>query len=264
MSFPEAIANKVLDELRIVLPSDLLMIEKIAWARRALVVYEPLQGSEARLLSVPGKRSIITVSSINPYRPRQRFSIAHELGHLEMHKRDLNSISCETQTISPFLRNEPDIELQANQFASHFLLPRRFLSPIFKNQDLSFDLIEETANQFEVSLTAAGSRYMNFVDEPAAFVISKKSRIIWFVPSELFSKSDLFIKVNEEIDSDTIADRLARGQSIKPGWHSSPATSWLKGEDFIKNAEVKEWSFYSKKHDITLSLIWANEDLYDD
>lgn len=264
MSFPEAIANRVLDKLRIVSPSDLLMLEKIAWARHALVVYEPLQGSEARLLSIPGKQSIITISSNESYRPRQRFSIAHELGHLELHRKKLHLISCDSRSITPFRNSEPDFELQANQFASHLLLPSRFLNRIYKNQDISFDAIDETATQFEVSLTAAGSRYMSFVDEPLAFVISRKGRIIRFVPSNLFSDSDLFIKVSEDIESETIADKLARGQTVRPGWYNVPAKSWLRGDSFIKNAEVKEWSFFSPQLDLTLSLIWIYDDIYDE
>lgn len=263
MSFPETMANTVLDDLKIVSPDDLLMLKEIAWARHAQVIYEPLQGSEARLLSVPGKRSIITVSSTDPYHPRQRFSIAHELGHLEMHRRELNSISCDTRSISPFSSPQPDIELQANQFASHFLLPNRFLQPMYENQELSFDAIEETATRFDVSLTAAGSRYMNFVDEPLAFVVSRRGRITRFVPSQLFTESDLFIKVNEGVERNTAADKLARGQTIRQGWHSAPATSWLRGDDFMRTAQVKEWSFFSRRFDMTLSLIWVDEELYE-
>lgn len=252
-----------MDDLRIVSPEDLRLLEKIVWARRAQVIYEPLEGSEARLLSVPGKRSIITISSTETYRPRQRFSIAHELGHLELHRQELNSISCATQSISPFTTNQSDIESQANQFASYFLLPDRFIRLIFEFQDPSFDLIEETASQFEVSLTAAGSRYMQYVEEPIAFVISRRGRIIRFVPSQLFTESDLFIRVNDGVERDTTADRLARGQTIRRGWYSVPANAWLRDGGFIRGAQVKEWSFFSRQFELTLSLIWVDEELYD-
>lgn len=257
-------ANFILDQLRILSPDDLLMLNKIAWARGAQVVYEPLQGSEARLLSIPGRKSIITVSSSNPYRPRQRFSIAHELGHLEMHRKELNSISCESRSISPFGNNQPDIEMQANQFASYFLLPSRFLNPLYENQDISFVAIEETASRFEVSLTAAGSRYMDFCDEPLAFVVSNRGRISRFVPSQSFTNSDYFIKINEGVERNTLADKLARGLMVRPGWNSVPANSWLRDDDFMQAAQVKEWSVFSQRFDMALSLIWVDEDLYDD
>lgn len=264
MSFPEIIADSVLDDLRIVSTEDLQLLEKIVWARRAQVIYEPLEGCEARLLSIPGKRSIITISSTESYRPRQRFSIAHELGHLELHRRELNSISCTTQSISPFTRNQPDIELQANQFASYFLLPDRFVRHLFEFNSPSFDLIEETASQFNVSLTAAGSRYMQFVEEPMAFVISRRGRITRFVPSQLFIESDFFIRVNDGVERDTFAERLARGQTIRRGWYPAPANAWLRDDGFMRGAQVKEWSFFSQKFDLTLSLIWIDEELYDE
>ena len=124
---PEIMANLILDKLKIVTPEDLTLLEKIAMARQATVIYEPLQGSEARLLSIPGRRSIITVSSSVTYRPGQRFSIAHELGHLELHRKQLHSIECGAENITPFSDPRPDIESQANLFASHLLLPERFV-----------------------------------------------------------------------------------------------------------------------------------------
>lgn len=264
MSFPEEIANLVLDELRIVSPEDLRFLEKIIWARRAQVIYEPLEGSEARLLSVPGKRSIITVSSTESYRPRQRFSIAHELGHLELHRRELNSISCATQSISPFSSDRQNIETEANQFASYFLLPDRFVKPLFETQNPSFELIEEAASLFEVSLTATGSRYMHYVEEPVSFVISRRGRIVRFVPSKLFSDFDFFIRVNDGIERDTMADRLTRGQIIRQQWHSVPANAWLRDDGFMRGAQVKEWSFFSQKYELSMSLIWVDEELYDE
>jgi hypothetical protein len=264
LSFPETIANLVLDELKIVTPEDLQMLDKIAWARRAQVVYEPLEGSEARLLAVPGLRSIITVSSTDPYHQRQRFSIAHELGHLEMHRRKLNSISCTTQSISPFSGTQPDIELQANNFASCFLLPERFVRSRFEIHPPSFDAITDTANQLNVSLTAAGSRYMQFVDEPMAFVVSQSGRITRFVPSQTFVEADLFVNVNEGVERNTAADRLARGQAIREGWHFTPTNAWLRDDGFMRGARIKEWSFFSQRFELTLSLIWADEDLYDE
>jgi Zn-dependent peptidase ImmA (M78 family) len=264
LSLPERVANRVLNELKILSPDDLQMLEKIVKARHALVVYESLQGSEARLLSIPGSQSIITILKKEDYRPRQRFSIAHELGHLELHRNKLNSISCTSKAISSFDSSQPEIELEANQFASHFLLPSRFVKSAFESHPPSFEIVREIANQFTVSLTATGSRYMQFTDEAMAFVISQRGRIKRFVASHLFTNSDLFIKVNEGVERNTMADKLLRGLAVKEAWCSVPAASWLRGDNFMRGAQVKEWSFYSQSFDMTLSLIWVDDDLYDD
>jgi len=261
---PEVLANHVIDKLRIFTPEDLLLLEKIVLARGAVVVYEPLQGSEARLLSIPGNRPIITVSSNVTYLPRQRFSIAHELGHLEMHRNQLHSISCDADSITPLSFSKPDIEVEANQFASSFLLPKRFVGHIFEEQDPSFSVIQEVADRFAVSLSAAGSRYMNFLEEPAAFVISKRGRILRFVPTDSFLKADLFIRVNEGVEQDSMAEKLLRGVRVRPGWHDVPAEYWLTEKNFMRGARVKEWSFYSERFEMALSLIWVDEDVVDE
>ena len=86
MGDPETTANHILDRLEIYVVEDLLLLDEIVIARGALIRECPMEGAEARLLVGPGK-PIISVSSspfVNPY--RRRFSIAHELGHLEMHR----------------------------------------------------------------------------------------------------------------------------------------------------------------------------------
>lgn len=264
MNKPEVLANHVIDKLRIVTPEDLLLLEKIVLARGAVVVHEPLQGREARLLAIPGNRPIITVSSGVTYLPRQRFSIAHELGHLEMHRNQLHSISCDADSITPLSFSKPDIEVEANQFASSFLLPERFVRQIFEKQDPSFHVIQEVADRFTISLSAAGSRYMNFLDEPAAFVISKHGRILRFVPTDAFLKSDLFIRVNEGVERDSVAEKLLRGISVRAGWRTVPAEYWLTEKNLIRGAQVKEWSFYSERFEMALSLIWVDEDVVDE
>lgn len=76
----------VLSELGVSVPSD-IVIEGIAEYCGATIVYEPLDGCEARILGA-GDRAIITVNANSP-RPRQRFSAGHELGHWMRDRRKL-------------------------------------------------------------------------------------------------------------------------------------------------------------------------------
>lgn len=69
---------------------------------------------------------------------------------------------------------------------------------------------------------------MSFVNEPLAFVVSRKGRIIRYVPSKLFSESNLFIKVNEGVEFNTVADKLAKGhkQSDQVGTPLQQTPGW--------------------------------------
>jgi len=118
----------------------------------------------------------------NPSRPRilinkdhplvrQRFSIAHELGHFFLHKPD--GIHIDKNFSSIFLRNEDSstalypIEIEANKFAALLLMPEKFLVNSIRQKlqeertiEIS-TLIKNLKDQFEVSEPAMKFRLQN-------------------------------------------------------------------------------------------------------
>jgi Zn-dependent peptidase ImmA (M78 family) len=74
------------------------------------------------------------IIAVDPKEPvyRQRFSIAHEIGHWVLHAKDFNG-----QKIFRFLKNQERIETEANAFAGAFLMPSRFVyESLLKNLSL--------------------------------------------------------------------------------------------------------------------------------
>jgi Zn-dependent peptidase ImmA (M78 family) len=123
MPHPRAAAERVLHEVGVVHQADLRLLELIAWERNAIVQYKHIDGAEARL-AVVGEKAIITVSTTieDPY--RRRFSIAHELGHLEMHRSHSSLELCTGEDINDWRsrRASATREQEANEFASALLL----------------------------------------------------------------------------------------------------------------------------------------------
>lgn len=111
---PEA----VLEELGIRDPED-IKIEAIAEYCGATILYERLEGTEARILGY-GDHAIITVNDA-ALRGRQRFSGAHELGDW-MCDRGKIAFTC---TDRSFTRewSDDNPERRANQYAVELLLP---------------------------------------------------------------------------------------------------------------------------------------------
>jgi Zn-dependent peptidase ImmA (M78 family) len=123
MSFPERVADSVLDKLSISSPDDLLHLKKIVYARGAIYREWPIQGAEARLMIGQGKPIITVSSSSTTSSHRRRFSIAHELGHLELHRGMDLLLGCTNQDIQYKPDNtDIDAEQEANQFVSSFLM----------------------------------------------------------------------------------------------------------------------------------------------
>ncbi len=264
MSYAENVANRTLDRVPVLVPEDLLLLEQIVWKLRGRIVEEPLQGAEAELLLVPNGRAIITVSSlINNYH-RRRFSIAHELGHLQMHREEIKI--CTHEDIADVRRVvQRDLEQEANIFASCFLMPERFAKPCFyQDTGPSMAAIQNVSDLFQVSLTAAACRSIDFSSEPVAVVYLRAGRIQWFKATQDFLDAGVFVNVGEMVGGNTNAGRFFRGLSVPDGWRSSDAIDWLRTGNFRRGAQIKEWSVNMMNYESVLSLLWVDEEIDND
>ncbi|MBC7382943.1 MAG: ImmA/IrrE family metallo-endopeptidase [Bacteroidia bacterium] len=93
---------------------------------------------------------------------RQRFTVAHELGHYIMHRNTKKELFVDKDYILKFRSNkkysstELKQEREANAFAAALLMPKDFiLSELAKEQTITEnELIEVLAKRFEVSVPA--------------------------------------------------------------------------------------------------------------
>jgi len=170
--------EQLLLELGVSEPSDIL-IEAIAQHCGATILYESLEGSEARLLGY-GARALITVNK-NAGVPRQRFSAAHELGHW-MWDRGKMAFSCaEQQFHGEWSKDNP--ERRANRYAEELLLPRSLFLREARSLPLSLASVKSLAHRFQTSLSATAIRLVELSDSLALLVCSEQGRRRWFVRS---------------------------------------------------------------------------------
>ncbi len=156
------VAKEVLRQSKVERPP--VPVERIARRLKAEVRYEPFDGELSGMLFREGGRVIIGVNASHP-NTRQRFTIAHELGHLRMHderhpihvdrgfpvrRRDVTS----SQAV--------DVEeMEANGFAGELLMPAAMLERDLEGKDLDYEDDELTrwlANRYKVSLQAMAVR----------------------------------------------------------------------------------------------------------
>ena len=139
MTDPTRAAEKVLDSLPITTPADLRFLEDIVWERGALVQQMPFANAEARV-TICRDKGIITISSTVSSSQRKRFSIAHELGHFELHRYRKALSVCLSEDINADEAQTAGkrLEQEANEFASALLLPERFFRPLCDLEEPSF------------------------------------------------------------------------------------------------------------------------------
>ena len=219
-------------------------------------------GSEARLNYNPVGRSIITISNKISSLERKRFSIAHELGHLELHARSRLLHLCNKEDIQ-YLKKKSSkpLEDDANEFASHFLLPKRFLLKRFLDKDPSFELIGAVASEFQVSLTATTLRFLDFTEEPLAVVSSQNGFIEWFQATQDFLDSGAFVDVHAKVRKPSGAAIFFLEKNSPPmRWRTIPAHSWLKELRLGDTSQIKDWSIAMPNYNNVLTLLWLPDD----
>lgn len=130
-------------------------IEQVAKSKNIRVEYVPMESSTmSGYLRQENGIWVIGVNSLhNP--KRQRFTIAHELGHFYMHK-DKN-IDFEDTTFFRNLYNST-IEYSANEFAANLLMPESSIREVIQS---GIKKIEDLSIKFDVSITAIKYRIVS-------------------------------------------------------------------------------------------------------
>jgi Zn-dependent peptidase ImmA (M78 family) len=240
----------LLDELGIREPED-IAIEAIAQYCGATILYQPLQGAEARIVG-SGDRAIITVNAAAA-RGRQRFSGAHELGHW-MCDRGKIAFTCAERALTREWE-EDNPERRANQYAAELLLPEPMFSARAKRLEITFATVRQLAETFQTSLTATAIRLVEFGSFPALLVCSEAERRRWFkrgpdVPGVLWPR--------ERVSPMTGAYDILKGAATAPGPTDVSADAWFEHRDARRYA-IREDSMRITG-DLILSLLWWKDE----
>ena len=149
--------------------SPAIPVEKIAKREGAALTYQPYEGNLAGMLVNTPERVIIGVNSAHPV-TRQRFTIAHEIGHLLLHGTAIDGVHLDRdfrvhRRDSTSALAVDDLEIEANRFAAELLMP---YSMIMDEIDEMFDVedpqeIRALADRYEVSPLAMQIRISNLL-----------------------------------------------------------------------------------------------------
>lgn len=146
-------------------------VEKLAQRMGAQVVYQPFKDGmmSGVLVQEKGKPALIGVNAEHS-RNRQRFTIAHELGHLVMssdHAMFVDRVALDFRhaTLSGKSSKEVELEAEANAFAAELLMPYSIIEEDIERLEhvdlLDDDTIRELASKYQVSQQALLYRLIN-------------------------------------------------------------------------------------------------------
>ena len=133
-------------------------VDSIARKKGILIRYVPLDQDLSGMIFVK-ETTVIVINSLHPP-TRQRFTLAHELGHFELHMRDIGS---EVHVDKKFLALARDAkssmgwdwkEVEANRFAGELLVPQHFLIQALRGRVIDAEnegTVTKLAGEFKVS-----------------------------------------------------------------------------------------------------------------
>jgi Zn-dependent peptidase ImmA (M78 family) len=254
----EQYAVKLHDDLQITqLPIDPFYI-----ANRLRVQVDEISGGDDfdGVLYFINNKPYININKNISNQKRKLFTLAHELGHFSIpsHRRD--KFECVSDFLNPF-GNNPEIEAEANRFASELLLPERLLKPMLHTYKPDFESIGELSEDCGTSLTATAIKFATLTEDCCTLIASSENKIKWFQRSPSFP---YWIEPGGLISSGTLtASYSLQGVPKESDTIEVHATYWFTGKGIDHSTTVFESCVPMFDYGVILTMIWFHDPPFD-
>ncbi len=162
--------------------------------------------------SVPGRPPIVLINRDHPS-DRLRFTLAHELGHLVMHRFPT-----------------AEMEAEANQFASAFLLPQPEMKQVFRGRKITLELLAALKKEWRVSMAS-----LLMCASSMNAITPNQSRYLWQQISSRGWRLREPASLDFEFDQPTVLPAMIRAHIDDLGFNAT---------EIIRLSHVKEKDFH--------------------
>jgi Zn-dependent peptidase ImmA (M78 family) len=243
-------AEALIHQLGISAPGD-LDVEAIAYDSGVLVTYADLQGCDATLVGF-GHRGIATIRPST--QERERFSVAHELGHWSEHRG--RSFTCRVDDVDANLTADKRLEREADQYAAHLLMPRQIFAPHLRGVTMpTFRHVRELARAFNTSILATCLRLAEINAFPLIVASYGRAGLRWQIRSRDVPRR---WGLKQQTHQDSFAYELLQRGIACDGPRKQPADVWFDNDDADKY-EITEECIPAHGRTILALLSVANE-----
>lgn len=255
---PILTAQKVYSDLFIQNPND-LDIEGIVNLHGSFYQEKSMADADGRII-FKGNNTIITINADIDYSPKKRFVMAHELGHLLLHKNVVPVFNCDEGSFMQWYE-QSSFETQANEFAAELLMPQNlFNEQARKIKKFDFSTIITLAKYFQTSVTSTIIKYISSGAYPVAVVYSTDGRVKWQAFSNDFIFKRFIKKKGEIIPPDTVAQDILVGKAKPQEKEPILANYWFTVFDNQRDIYLYEECFVISSQNGLISLLWVCED----
>ncbi len=187
---------------------------------------------------------------------RQRFTIAHELGHFVLHRAKRLTFNCDKAAVHLSLDDAGAIEREADEFASNLLMPGDVLRDSITNKKIDLYLLSDLAKAFGVSFEALCIRFIRYTEKRAILLHWDNG----FLKYEWRSRSAVLnnTRIRRVCEpTEPLLNTVAADESILQEWQGidMPSAVWCVGEQpYMKLQEFKH-SYSSRDRALTLLIL---------
>jgi len=237
-----------------------LPIEVIINSKNILIKEEDIDGADGRIL-MKENSGIITLNSRIDFYPKKRFVLAHELGHFELHRHLKKGFNDNDETLNhseqPYFSKE---EIEANEFASEFLMPTSVFRRECNQKVFNHKVIEHLAQRFQVSKTAAILKFAkkDNGNHPIFIVCCQNNKMKWFKKSDDWWYYSLFKKGSPPPTSSVAHEVFKKGiayygeEATQQIWKSD----WFEMKEDEQDSKFYEYCLFVPSLNYMISVIW--------
>jgi Zn-dependent peptidase ImmA (M78 family) len=232
-------------------------LEDIAFAKNAIV--EEISSINADGRTIFGsKYAIIRVNKNIEYIGKKRFTIAHEIGHLILHRGVQPVFLDNDATLEYFKKGHQETE--ANEFASELLMPEEQFREECKGKKFSPDFLRYLSEKFQTSITSTVYRYFEHGNQPICLVYSHNNKVLYWKRPEGYDHF-LIDYTRMSPPEDSVAAEFFREDKIYPRNQSKQQiwkSTWfdLKSWENDNNYKFYEYCIITPRYNTVLSVIW--------
>ena len=214
---------------------------------------------EGMLARDPDDHAVWGIAYNGKARPeRQRFTIAHELGHFILHRSQQPSFNCDSQSVHTGIDGLRQIEREADEFAGNLLMPGDLLRDWISNQRIDLHLLSAIAKRFQVSFEALCIRFIKFTKQRAILVYWDNGFLKYEWRSSSAVRTRARIRRNGD-PQEPLPGTLAADATVEQEWDGAEmsAAVWCPEEA----AHMKLWEFkhsYGARDRILTLLLLEN------
>lgn len=248
-------AIKLMQEIGITEPNQ-ISVELIAAGLGATVIEKELSNSDGRIV-FGNKRTLITINKNIEYEGKRRFTIAHEIGHLVLHKGQFEIHNDNDATLEYFKKGHQETE--ANEFASELLMPESVFRNISDEYEFSPALLQFLADHFKTSITSVAYRYFKYGIHPVCLIYSYNNVVKYWMRPDNYDHF-LIDRTRLTPPDDSVATEYFRDKKTHPKLQKQEIwkSTWFELKSWENDSDFKffEYCIIAPRYNTVLSIVW--------